>query len=425
MKRVSVLLCSLALCATALPNHKFDFGSSSPEQGHIQVDNLDQPISGYKTIKSGSTKVVPMTAQIQDHLIFSINVPEGNYRVSLKFAPISGQHTITVKSECRRLVLHNAQLSEENNYTLSFTTAVKTSKLKSGSAVRLKDREQGLWRWDDKLQVEIYADSFALDKVEAIRIDNAPTLFLLGDSTVTDQSSEPWIGWGQILPLFFTDKIVVSNHACSGLAYSSFKSDKRLEKVLESMKPGDFALLQFGHNDQKEKGPGIGPWESYTHLTKEFIQAIRRKGAHPILVTSMKRRRFDAQGRQFETLGDYPQATRQCARDQKVPLIDLNLMSGVLYSALGPENSKNAFVHYPANTFRNQDKPLKDDTHFNAYGGHELALCIVEGIKTSVPEVAIYLRPDLPSYDPSTPNPFESLKIPLSPIHSITKPDGN
>lgn len=425
MKSASISLLSLALTTITLASHLYDFGNSAPAPTYTQITSLESPTSGYTTIQSGPSKITPNAVQIRDHIIFSTDLPEGNYRVALTFAPSSTSSPVTVKSECRRLVLHDVLPSEENNYTLSFTANVKTALLKSGDTVKLKDRELGLWRWDDKLQVEIYANSFELDKVEITPIDSTPTLFLLGDSTVTDQPGEPWIGWGQMLPLFFTDQIVISNHATSGLAYSSFKSQKRLEKVLESMKPGDFALLQFGHNDQKEKGRGIGPWESYTQLTHEFVQAIRAKGAHPVLVTSMKRRRFDAHGRQYETLGDYPQATRQAARDLNVPLIDLNHMSGVLYSALGPEDSKKAFVHYPANTFPDQAKALKDDTHFNAYGGHELALCVVEAIKTYAPELATYLHPDLPNYDPSTPTPFESLNIPASPISSITKPDGN
>jgi hypothetical protein len=102
-------------------------------------------------------------------------------------------------------------------------------------------------------------------------------------------------------------------------------------------------------------------------------------------------------------------------------VIDLYAMSLKLYAALGPEKSTQAFVHYPANTFRGQDKPLKDDTHHNAYGGYELARCIVEGIKTNVPALAAHLAKDAGVFDPSKPDSPEKVDIPASPLSGATE----
>src|SRR5207302_2127569 len=101
----------------------------------------------------------------------------------------------------------------------------------------------------------------------------------------------------------------------------------------------------------------------------------------PVLVTSMNRRTFGADGKITNSLGDFPEAVRQVAREEKVPLIDLHAMSAKFYEAMGPTDSTRAFVQYPANTFPGQPKELKDNTHFNAYGAYELARCVVEGIK--------------------------------------------
>jgi hypothetical protein len=106
-------------------------------------------------------------------------------------------------------------------------------------------------------------------------------------------------------------------------------------------------------------------------------------------------------------------------------VIDLNAMSLKLYAALGPDNSTKAFVHYPANTFPGQVKPLKDDTHHNAYGGYELARCVVEGIKAKLPALAAYLRNDTGPFDPAMPDSPDSFAIPASPLTVTEKPAGS
>jgi lysophospholipase L1-like esterase len=229
-----------------------------------------------------------------------------------------------------------------------------------------------------------------------------------------------------MLPRFFQRGVAVSNHAESGLALFSFERQKRLEKILSMMKKGDYLLIQFGHNDQKDKRPEAGPFTTYKDNLKQFIGAVRDKGGTPILVTPMERRRFDQNGKQSPTLADYAEAVRQVGNEQSVPVIDLNAMSLKFYGALGPVKSTMAFVHYPANTFPRQEKPLKDDTHHNAYGAFELARCVVEGIKTRVPDLAAHLVKDLNAYDPAQPDPPENVVIPPSPLSGSTeKPAGN
>jgi len=129
----------------------------------------------------------------------------------------------------------------------------------------------------------------------------------------------------------------------------------------------------------------------------------------------MYRRRFDENGRIVNTHGDYPEAMRQTAREENVPLIDLFKMSGILFESLGIEGSKKAFVHYPAGTFPGQDEALKDDSHFNNYGAYQLAKCIVEGIKLNHLELEKYLFDDLPPFDSMHPDSFDDWDLPVSP----------
>jgi hypothetical protein len=139
----------------------------------------------------------------------------------------------------------------------------------------------------------------------------------------------------------------------------------------------------------------------------------------------MHRRNFDADGKIVNTLGDYPEAMRLLAKDESVPLIDLNAMSKTLFEAMGPDGTLKAFVHYPAGTFPGQDAELKDNTHFNAYGAFELARCVVEGIKENKLGLTKYLVDDVPHFDPSHPDAFASWSLPASPMSTETKPEGN
>ncbi len=384
---------------------------------------------GYGFVHNGELSQVRTefgpAVELADPAVFAVQLPEGSYRVALVFAPTSESSPITIKTEARRLQALNAIPSEGTTTALAFTAHTRQVGLRAGGEVALKPREIGGWHWDDRLQIEINAERALLLSVTIEPADELPTLYIMGDSTLTDQREEPWAGWGQILPAFLDDSIVVANYAESGLSLSSFKGQRRLEKVLEALKPGDFAMIQFGHNDQKEKGEGSGAWGSYTEHLQSYVAAIRSKGAQPILITPMKRRRFGEQGRLVATLGDFPLAVRQAAADLQAPLIDLNVMSAALYAAMGPEGSKEAFVHYPANTFPGQDKALKDDTHFNAYGAYEMARCVASALKLACPELARRLEPSLAPFDPAAPDPVDSVRIPPSPIASFRKPDGN
>jgi hypothetical protein len=116
---------------------------------------------------------------------------------------------------------------------------------------------------------------------------------------------------------------------------------------------------------------------------------------------------------------------RQVAAEENVPLIDLNIMSKMLYEAWGPEESEKAFVHYAANTFPGQTTELKDNTHFSTYGAYELARCIVRGISDVGLPIARYLLPEKLNFVPAQPDPVAQWYWPLSPLAITSKPDGN
>jgi lysophospholipase L1-like esterase len=357
---------------------------------------------------------------------FVRDVPEGVYRVTVEFGGDDAESVTTCKGEARRLFVLGEQVPKGGSVTKTFLVDVHRPAFATGK-VSLKPREVDAPNWDGRLSLEFVGSPARVRTVavEPLAADAAITrVFLAGDSTVTDQSREPYAGWGQMLPVFFGPEVVVANHAESGLALSSFRGGRRLDKILSQLRPGDFVLIQFGHNDQKAKGENAGAFAGYTAALVEYVDAIRGKGGRPVLVTSVARRRFDDAGTVVESLGDFPEAVRRVATGQGVPLVDLNAMSKRLYQALGVEASKAVFLHVPAKTYPGQDDPIRDDTHFSTYGGYEIARCVVEGIRTGVPELAALLAEGVSPFDPGKPDPVEAVAIPPSPFEALAVPDG-
>jgi lysophospholipase L1-like esterase len=224
---------------------------------------------------------------------------------------------------------------------------------------------------------------------------------------------------------WFDDQVVVANFAESGLSCTSFLAQLRLDKILSMMKKGDYVIVEFGHNDEKEKKAGDGAWYSYSRNLKIFADRVREKGGNIIFVTPTARRLFTKDHQLGYTHGDYPEAMRTVAKREGVPFIELNGMTRRFYEALGEEGSKQALVHYPANTFANQPKPLADNTHFNPYGAWEVAKMIVMGLKQLNSPLADHLRSDWQDFNPAQPDDANQFVWHLSGGSNITKPDGN
>lgn len=382
--------------------------------------------------KSGYIHVSPETAYnakqgygFLSDKIFAVDVPEGNYAVTIRFGDPSKPASTTIKAESRRLMVQKIDTAAGQYETRSFTVNVRRPAIVGDGHVLLKNHETLVADWDDHLTLEINGSAPGVASIEIKPVADGLQVFIAGDSTVTDQYHEPWAGWGQMLPRFFDSSVAVSNQAWSGLTLTSFEHQKRLAKILSMMHKGDYVLVQFGHNDQKDKSPGAGPYTTYKSNLKHYVEVIRAKGGIPVLVTPMERRRWKGDTPE-PTLASYADAVRQVGVEDKVPVIDLNAMSLKLYTALGPEGSKKAFVFYPAHMFPGQNKSLEDNTHHSNYGAYELAKCVVEGIRSNVPELATHLLKGLPSFDPSKPDPFDQVQIPVTPAIGVAeKPAGS
>lgn len=438
-KNIGFIGMTLLSCyAGEAQNYKFDFGAGKLQLGYTQVlpgtKYTAETGYGFEFSLNLTSKEYKGNDALKDDYItsdnpfyFSVKLPEGNYNVKVILGDKSGTSATTIKAECRRLMVERSITAKGKFATEEFTVHVKDSIIRpSGMKVRLKSREIDYLHWDDKLTLEFNNTAPKVCAVEISKADNIPAIFLAGNSTVVDQDREPWAAWGQMIPAFFQPKkIVVANYAESGETLKAFKGERRLEKIWSMAKPGDYLFIEFAHNDQKPGGNFLDPFTTYKQTVKEWIAEARKRNMIPVLVSSMNRRTFDSSGHITNSLGDYPEAMRQTGKEEGVAVIDLNAMSKILYEAWGPERSIKAFVHFPANTFPNQTKELKDNTHFTTYGAYELAKCIVIGIRQNVPALAKYLKPSLPAFDPSHPDAFEDWQLPPSTFIGTVKPDGN
>lgn len=415
------VLFSLSLVITARCEEwkfQFDNGPAMPGFTRVEAGSAYDAKRGFGVLPGATT----------DSTVFALDVAEGNYDVTLKLGDPKRATKTTVKAESRRLMLQEVETKPGQFETRTFTVNVRKPAIKGGDMTKLKDREKGpppVADWDDQLTIEFNGKEAGVSAMQVNPAKDAITVFIAGDSTVTDQAYGPYFGWGQMLPRFFKRGLAVSNHAESGLALFSFEGGKRLKKVQSMMKPGDYFLIQFGHNDQKDKRKDAGPQTTYKANLKRFIAAARDKGGIPVFVTPMERRRW-VRGKMETTLDAYAEAVRQAGAEEKVPVIDLQAMSIQFYKSLGAEGSIKAFVHYAANTFPNQSKALSDDTHHAAYGAYELARCVVEGIKSQVPDLAKHLTDDAGDFDPTKPDDTAQVAIPWN-VHAgrTEKPDGN
>lgn len=366
------------------------------------------------------------TKKSTEPFYFSVKVPDGNYTVKVELGAKKKAGNTTVRAEGRRLMVENVTTKKGEFANYEFVVNKRSPKINEKERVRLKQREKGYLSWDDKLTLEFNGDAPAIKSIHIERNDSCPTVYLCGNSTVVDQNNEPWASWGQMITRWFNADISVSNHAESGLTAGSFLAQKRLEKIMTTLKAGDYVICEFGHNDEKEKGPGTGAWYHYTRNLKIFIDNVRSKGATIVFCTPTQRRRFSDDNKTIiDTHGDFPAAMRTVAERENVPLIDLNDMTRDFFEALGYEDSKRALVHYPANTFPGQNEALADNTHFNPYGAYEVAKMVVMGIKELKLPLANDIRTDFTDFDPKHPDNWKTFKWAPAKNADIVKPDGN
>lgn len=201
-----------------------------------------------------------------------------------------------------------------------------------------------------------------------------PTIVLIGDSTVADpRAGQKTYGWGYFLADQLPGTKVV-NLAVSGSSTKSFMHMAQFKEAKST--PATFWLIQFGHNDQKKNSPEryADPEVDYPANLRTLIEAARQAGATPVLVTPVRRLTYKSTGELGEELLPYADAVKKVAAEDKIPVIDLNTLSGNIYAAFGKDN---------------QDWLMEDKTHFTFLGARLVSLLVAQQLQKLYPEVFV------------------------------------
>jgi len=364
----------------------------------------------------------PQSGNNNNPAYFSIKVEDGNYKVTFEIGSDDYEGDTTIRAESRRLLLHNIATQKGETKVFTFVVHKRSPQISDGNTVRLKERELNYLNWDEKLTFEFNGKAPAVKSLKIEKDTHAVTLFLCGDSTVVDQEGEPWASWGQMIPRWFNENICIANYAESGETTTSFMAEKRLDKVLSMIKKGDYVFIEFGHNDEKDKGGNAGAFLNYAQNLRTYINKVKMKGANPIILSPTARRSF-SNGKAKNTHGDYPKAARQVAEKEGVPFIDITQMTTYMLEAYGDNDSKKFYVYYPAGSY--SQTALKDDTHFNPFGAFEIAKCVIMGLKQIKSKIVGNLLNDWKDFDPKHPDNWQNFVWVPSPSKDSIKPDGN
>jgi pectinesterase len=203
-------------------------------------------------------------------------------------------------------------------------------------------------------------------------------IVLVGDSTVTDKS-----GWGPGFKKHLTDDVELINLSLGGRSSKSFINEGHWKDALA--KHADYILIQFGHNDCPGKGPDrqTDPDTTYYQYMSQYVDDSRAAGAKPLLVTSLTRRKFDADGRIKSDLWPYVNAVKKLAAEKIVPLVDLHQKSIDLCNVLGP----NCNMEIAPTT-----ETGYDSTHLNPIGADLMGALVANELKAAVPQLAAHLK---------------------------------
>jgi len=209
-------------------------------------------------------------------------------------------------------------------------------------------------------------------------------VWMIGDSTMANKQADktPETGWGMVMNEFVKANVTVHNHALNGRSSKSFLDEGRWTAIYDSIEPGDYVIIQFGHNDEKPAEKlHTDPSTTYKQLLKKYIDESRAKGANPIICSSIVRRHFDGKGGLKDTHGAYITAAREIALETGTPYVDMEAKTRTLVTSLGSEKSKSLYLFCKPGEYSNRKDGVQDSTHLNRSGALEVAGLFVKEVK--------------------------------------------
>ncbi|MGO4108546.1 rhamnogalacturonan lyase family protein [Paenibacillus sp. YAF4_2] len=357
---------------------RFDFGPGELADGYIRVAASTKYSTSQKYGFTDPTKVTAVDrsttdpiksdfAQVQD-TSFNVDLPNGDYTVSLVAGDAEGATDIAIKVENIQKVQQTAKTAGQY-LEMEFPIALVDGQLNfdfTGTAAKI--------------------NAIVITKQNDRQPGEIPTVYIAGDSTVQtyDPYWEPQAGWGQMLPRFFNNDVAIVNNAIGGRSTKNFITEGRLDEILRAIKPGDYFLVQFGHNDATISIPDryASPADYKSFLENYYIEGAIQRGATPILVTPMGRRDFNAETGRFNvSFPEYVQAMKEAAADKDVAVVDLSALSVAYYNSIGFEATASVFLYADPGIYQAFPNGSADNTHFQEYGAIQLARLLAGGIQ--------------------------------------------
>lgn len=279
--------------------------------------------------------------------------------------------------------------------------------------------------------------------------DRRPTLFLIGDSTMADKDESNGKlerGWGMALPCYFNDELRVENHAVNGRSSKSFIDEGRWDVVVHRIKPGDYVVIQFGHNDEKPQAERhTDPGSTFDYNLARFIRETREAGGIPVVMNAVVRRNFAPAARQgnddealrstnfaqgssaaegdslIDTHGLYAVAPRDVARRMHAHFVDANRLTHNLEQGLGPVESRKLHMWFEPGIEPSVPEGRKDNTHYNIYGAHTVARLLADALCEEIPVLKAYRIDPYFTVDKGGHGQFMSVADAVANVPSIQK----
>ena len=241
------------------------------------------------------------------------------------------------------------------------------------------------------------------------------TIFIVGDSTAANKDTtngKQERGWGMMLQRCFDAHIRIDNHAVNGRSSLTFLNEGRWQKVLDLIQPGDYVIIQFGHNDEKNKPDRhTEPGSTFDDNLERYVRETRQRGGIPVLMNPVVRRNFQMSAPQIkddeelrtttaydgaemtegdtliDTHGLYRVAPRNVARRTNCHFVDANQITHNLEQSLGKEGSKRLHMWFLPGEHPSLPKGRRDNTHYNVYGATVVARLLADALCREIPQL--------------------------------------
>ncbi len=405
------------------------------------IDYINTSASGedYLAVSGQVWTELPSGGRVEDKITyentaaFAADLPNGNYHVNVTFTnPESAEMNVMVKTE--ELIRYSYGDHETEEIVDTPVPAGQT--VTKGFDIAVTDGQLNLRfeRNDKKVDgtsaiiylnvadgapaqpVDVYVKSVTVSEIDS-RCANAekPTVHILGDSTVQSYYTAGYRrSWAQYLYTLFgeldestatkndtgydfmeTDKVIFRNYARDGRSLKSILEEGRLNEALLNINPGDYVFVQSAHNDENPPRPNrYLNLDDFKKKISDYNKAVSERGATLVLVTPIVIGAWNDDGVLDHRFDDYRLAMMQVAKEENIPMLDLDGATLGLVGAMGKDNTNTLGIY-------------KDTVHTSEAGGPLFTKLMDNLLRASEDEKLVPLKALMKEQDNSFPISIE------------------